>query len=115
MHIKADLFVMPIEAYVSASLTKPCSVPVAVPLTTTNADGTITSSNENAPLPPNTRYVDDGLGGKILVRDELTTSEQRLAAILKFLQESPYWKVCASHTHICTHHISLFFVNLFTI
>jgi hypothetical protein len=90
---------MPIEAYVSASLTKPCSVPVAVtPLTTNNADGTTTSS-ENAPLPPNTRYVDDGMGGKILVRDELTTSEQRLAAILKFLQESPYWKViCNTHT-----------------
>lgn len=72
---------MPIEAYVSASLMKPCLVPVAV------------SADESKNNPEGTRLVDDGKGGKVLVKDALTTSEERSAAILKFLQESPFWKV----------------------
>jgi len=75
---------MPIEAYVSASLNKPCLTPVAA------RDG----EEATGPRHP------DGLGGTVDTVMMETTAESRNAAMYKFLQASPFWKRNGGRDHL---------------
>jgi hypothetical protein len=80
---EADLFVMPIEAYVSASLTKPCRTP-----TLAKAGETPEGSHP------------DGFGGSMHVVYTESTAERRNADILQFLQASPWWQRHGGRDHL---------------
>jgi hypothetical protein len=100
---EASLFVMPIETYVSASLNKPCRMPVVV------KDAAGEKSAED-PTPPSVTTsegvgteattMSDGVGGRVAVTWQDTTAESRNAEILRFLQESPYWKSHGGKDHL---------------
>ena len=80
---EADLFVMPIEAYVSASLNKPCKTP---------APAKVGETPEGV--------HPDGLGGTVQVVYTESTAESRNADLLQFLQASPFWKKHGGRDHL---------------